>query len=115
MEKLKGLTVSEAGQMLKDCTWREVKKGWVTEKQKRLKQRVLLNLMEGEGQAGCVQVERKGLRRILTKLRGGAAELRIETGRWVRMKWDERICAQCSTWEVEDVKHALFIEMQQCG
>ena len=29
----------------------------------------------------CVQVERKSLKKILAKLRGGMAELRVESGR----------------------------------
>ena len=37
VEKLEGLTVSEVGQMLKDCAWWEVKKVWVTEAQERSK------------------------------------------------------------------------------
>ena len=41
MEKLEGLTVSEVGQMLKDCAWHVVKKGWMTEAQDRLKLSVL--------------------------------------------------------------------------
>ena len=41
MEKLEGLTVSEVGQMLKDCAWCVVKKGWMTETQDRLKLSVL--------------------------------------------------------------------------
>ena len=48
-------------------------------------------------------------------IRGGTVELRIETGRWVGMKQKERICAQCSTGEVEDVGHFLLRCMQQCG
>ena len=55
-----------------------------------------------------MQVERKGLRRNLTKLRGGTAELRVETDRWVGMKHKDRICAQCSSGEVEDVGHFLL-------
>ena len=77
----------------------------MTEAQERSKVRVLQNLTEGEGKARCVQVERKGLRWILTKLSGGTMELRVETGRWVGMKQEERICAQRCSAEVEDVEH----------
>ena len=43
------------------------------------------------------------------KLRGGTAELRIETGRWwVRVRRDERICTMCDSGEVEDVDHFLL-------
>ena len=32
---------------------------------------------------------------MLAKLRGGTAELRIETGRWSGLNRDERICKNC--------------------
>ena len=33
-------------------------------------------------EATCIDVENKGIRRILTKLRGETAELRVETDSW---------------------------------
>ena len=39
------------------------------------------------------------------KLRGGTAELQIETGRWCGLRRDERICKMCDEREVEDVEH----------
>ena len=39
--------------------------------------------------------------RMLTKL-GGAAELRVERGRWSGLQREERICKQCTLGEVED-------------
>ena len=36
------------------------------------------------------------------------AELRIETGRWVWIWRDERICKMCDEREVEDVEHFLL-------
>ena len=38
-------------------------------------------------------------------MRGGTAELRIETGRWCGLRRDERICKMCDEGEVEDVEH----------
>ena len=38
-------------------------------------------------------------------LRGGTAELRIETGRWCGLRRDEWICKMCNEREVEDVEH----------
>ena len=72
---------------------------------------VLQNPMEGGDKARCVQVERKGLRHILKKLRSGTAELRVETGRRVGMKHEDRTYAQCNSGEVEDVEHFLL----RCG
>ena len=48
----------------------------------------------------CVQVGRKSLRRILAKLKGGMAELRVESGRWVGLSKEDRICTQCGSGEV---------------
>ena len=39
--------------------------------------------MEGGCELRCVQIARKGLRQILTKLRGGTAELRVKPGRCI--------------------------------
>ena len=39
---------------------------------------------------------------MLTKLRGGTAELRVETSRWSGLQREERICKQCALGEVED-------------
>ena len=95
-------TVSEVGQRLKDCAWRAVKKGWVTEAQEGSKLSVLQNLVEG-GKARCVQVERNGLRRILSKVRGGTAELPVETGRCVGMKRMVELVDDFDQWEKEVV------------
>ena len=42
------------------------------------------------------------------KLRGGMAELRIETGRGCGLRRDEQICKMCDEGEVEDVEHFLL-------
>ena len=49
-----------------------------------------------------VEVECKEQRRRLVNLKGGMAELRIETGRWNGLSRDERICKNCDEGEVED-------------
>lgn len=45
----------------------------------------------------------KRQRWILVKLRGGTAELRIETGRWCGLIRDEGICKSSDAGEAEDV------------
>ena len=50
--------------------------------------------------ARCVQVTRKKLRQIKAELRGGTAELRVETGRWIGLKREDKICGQCGLREV---------------
>ena len=42
---------------------------------------VLKELMRRAFKARCVGVSRKKMRRVLTKLRGGTAELQVEMGR----------------------------------
>ena len=54
------------------------------------------------------QIESKEVRRMVTKLRGGTAQLRIETGRWKEEGREERKCKECSGQEVEDAKHFLL-------
>ena len=108
VEKLEGVSGSEVKQMLRDCAWREVKEAWMAEAQGRPKLGVMKSLMEGGCDERCMQVARKGFRRILAKLRGGTAELRVETGRWVGMRREERICVQCCLGEVENVEHFIL-------
>ena len=45
---------------------------------------------------------------MLAKLRGGTAELRIETGRWRGLERLERICKCCESGEVEYVEHLVM-------
>ena len=58
--------------------------------------------------ARCVEIDCKRQRRMLWKLRGGTAKLRIETGRWCGLKRDEQICKMCDEGEVEDVEHFVL-------
>ena len=64
--------------------------------------------MDYECKARCVEVDDKRQRRMLAKLRGGTAELRIETGRWRGLERQERICKCCESGEVEDVEHLVM-------
>ena len=59
---------------------------------------------------GVHKIESKEVRRMVTKLRGGTAHLRIETGRWKGEGREERKCKECSGQEVhvEDAKHFLI-------
>ena len=109
VEKLKGVVSgSEVCQMLKDFAWREVRKEWLSEANERSKLGVLQRLKRRGCELKCVQVGRKSLRRILAKLRGGTAELRVESGRWVGLSREDRSCTQCGSGEVEDVEHFLL-------
>ena len=44
----------------------------------------------------------------MAKLRGGTAELKVETGRWIGLKREDRICGQCGLREVENVEHFVL-------
>ena len=48
-------------------------------------------------------------------MRGGMAELRIETDRWCGISRDERIYKMCDEGEVEDVEHFLLTVMVWYG
>jgi len=61
-------------------------------------------LMDCECKARCVVIDYKRQRRVLMKLRGGTAVLRVETGKWFGLRRDERICTMCDRGEV-DVEH----------
>ena len=99
--------MTEIGQMLRDVAWREVKGRWETEAQECPKLVFMHALLAIGGKARCVDVLCKRCRRTLAKVRGGAASLRIETGRWSGLKREERACKQCTAEEVEDEKHSL--------
>ena len=86
VEALSGLTVREVKQILKDITWRKVKEVWREEARVRSKLVMIGRLMDHECEARYVEVDCKRQRRMLAKLRGGTAELRIETGRWCGLK-----------------------------
>ena len=54
-----------------------------------------------------MEIDCKRQRRILMKLRGGTAGLKIETGR-CGLRRDEQICKMCVRGEVEDVEPFLL-------
>ena len=48
------------------------------------------------------------MRRVLTKLRGGTAELQVEIGRWRGLRREDRKCAEYGSRKAEDVKHFVM-------
>ena len=42
-------------------------------------------------------MRRKKVKRVLTKLRGGTAELQVELGRWKGLSREDRKCAECGS------------------
>ena len=47
----------------------------------------------------------KSHRSLLARLRGGTAPLQVETGRYIGLPVEERICRSCNTRQVEDERH----------
>ena len=93
---------------LKAIAWEKVREVWREEARGRSKLGMIGRLMDYECKARCVEVDGMRQRRMLTKLRGGTAELRIETGRWRGLERQERICKCCESGEVEDVEHLVM-------
>ena len=91
-----------------DVAWREVRGGWKKEAQRHPKLEGIESLMEQECEGRGMMVKCKRRRRRLVKLRGGTAELEVETGRWCGVRREERICKNCRGGEVEDVRHLVM-------
>ena len=104
-EIVSGLTMKEVKQVLKDIAWREVREVWREAAREWPELEVIGSLMDAECKAGCVEIECKMQRRMMVKLRGGTAELRVETARWCGLSRGERLCKNCDNGEVENVKH----------
>ena len=61
--------------------------------------------MDNECKARCVGIDCKRRRRMMAELRGGTAELGVETGRWHGLRREDRVCKECGNGEVEDTEH----------
>ena len=83
-------------------------KSWEQEMSEKPKLEVLRMIVDKDCKGRSAQIESKEVRRMVTKLRGGTAQLRIETGRWKGECREERKCKECSGQEVEDAKHFLL-------
>ena len=47
----------------------------------------------------------KSHRSLLARLKGGTAPLQIESGRYIGLPVEEKICRSCNTRQVEDEQH----------
>ena len=84
---------------------RVVKSSWEAEAQGHSK---LEKMLDTGCKLRCVDVASKRVWRIVAKLRGGMAELRVKTGRWCGLKRVERLCKQCMQQDIEDKEHFLL-------
>ena len=71
----------EVRKVLMDVVWREVRGEWKKAAQRRPKLEIIGRLIEKQCEGRCMMVKCKRRRRWLMKLRGGTAELGVETGR----------------------------------
>ena len=101
MQALSGLLLSELKHLLKCKAWGRAREGWREEARAHPKLEVMGRLMDCRCKARCVEIDCKRQRRMLMKLRGGTAELRIETDRWCGLRRDERICKM---WDEDRIK-----------
>ena len=108
MQTLSGLSLNGMKHILKCMAWRRARERWKEEARAHPKLEAMGRLMDCGYKARCVEIDCKRQRRMLMMLRGWTAELRIETGRWCRLRRDEQICKMCAEGEVEDVEHFLL-------
>ena len=81
LEHVQEMSSAEVKCLLNDCAWRKVNKVWAEELTDWPKLCVLKELVGRGFKARCVGVRWKKMRRVLTKLREGTAELQVEMGR----------------------------------
>ena len=70
MEELGKLSNGEVVQMLRDCVWRAVKESWAVQAEQHSKLKVAKELRKIRCEETCIDVESKGIQRMLPKLRG---------------------------------------------
>ena len=75
LEDLEKLSNFQLKEMLKTCAWREV--SWEQEMSEKLKLEVLSVIVDKDCKGRSAQIESKEVRRMVTKLRVGTAQLRI--------------------------------------
>ena len=97
VEELGKLSNGEVVQILRDSIWRAVKESLAAQAKHHPKLKVVREMMKSQCKTRCVGIGCKKIQRLLTKLRGGTAELRVETGRWTGLRTEERICKQCTS------------------
>ena len=95
--------------VVKACIQGREQKLWIREMNKkdklRLYKTIKLSLKREEYLDVIMDLEE---RRLVTALRGGNNQLRIEVGRWKNEEIHERTCSICASGEPEDEVHALF-------
>ena len=82
---------------------------WKTELRRKPKLRLYRNLKSSLGVEKYLQLNLPSNQRsILAQLRLGILPLCVETGRYINLKFDDRICKQCNDNVTEDEMHFIF-------
>ena len=102
-----GLSHSELQHVVTCCLFRLEKERWQTEVSSKPKLRLYVNFKTeyGKTEEYVQKVRVKSHRSLLARLRGGTAPLQIETGRYIGLPVEERICRSCNTRQAEDKQH----------
>ena len=87
---------------------RKEEREWREEMQKKSKLRMYRKIKTNLVLEDYVTELERSKSRQLTMLRGGTNNLRIETGRRIGEKVEERVCNVCLCNEVEDEKHFIL-------
>ena len=87
---------------------RMVKSSWEAEAQGHSRLDMLQRLLDTGCKLRCVDVTSKRVWRIVVKLRGGMAELRVETGGWCGLKREERLCKEYMQQVIENEEYFLL-------
>ena len=101
------ITPSELQHVVTCCLFRLEKERWQTEALTKPKLRSYLNFKTEyrETEEYVQNVRIKPHRSLLARLRGGTPPLQNETGRYIGLPVEERICRSCNKGQVEDEQH----------
>ena len=89
-EQVKDMSEAEVKGMLESVAWRRAKEEWI----KDLEKPKSLKILKCGEESSCADVKSKRERRVMLKLRGGTAVFQVETGRWQRVKKEDRVYIQ---------------------
>lgn len=94
---------------IKVAVWEFEEKEWLArmqEKKKLSEYRAVKTKLQREAYLGIAQnsLERK----MYTQLRLGCLQIRVETGRWIGEKREDRLCMVCMSGKVETERHCML-------
>jgi len=109
-ENLEILGKKNFDQIVKIAVEKKEEEEWIEQMKKKPKLRLYRKLKKNK--LSCenyiIKFFERGRRKQLTRIQSGTNHLRIERGRWVGERVEERVCNVCLCNEVEDEKHYLL-------